>query len=282
MDHSGPSLKKDRFSKLPRYWLKNSLMVPWGLRAAATTDPFLNPRGISWKPTTGEVTAALKIYITLVAMADDKKQEKNVGKHSLQTTYEEIQLYLKLSRSSVREGLRLLEATDAVERLCYKPLAYRIKGLDQERKDEWTGFAKLPKGHIFGNRRFSSAEPIMLAEYPNRGESAMNGLLLYLFFLSVCQRDTNVSLVSYRRIGERTGIYENRLRRALDVLINHDLISVLRLNNESTYEAFGLPAPSTRLAGTPNAYLIKGLAGRKYNERVNTLQDYIENQGSSS
>jgi hypothetical protein len=240
--------------------------------------PFLNPGGLSWQPTSGEVIAALKIYIALVAMADDKKQVRNVGKYCLRTTYEEIQLYLKLSRAMVRQGLRLLEATNALERLGFKPLVYRIKGLDENRKDEWKGHVKLPKGHLFGARRYSSANPIMLADYPSRGVTAMNGLVLYLLLLSVCQRDNNVALISYSRIDERTGIYGKRLRKALDVLINHDLISVLRLNDESTYEAFGLQIAGSELVGTPNAYLIKGIRGRKYNERVNTMEDYVSHR----
>ena len=102
----------------------------------------------------------------------------------------------------------------------------------------------------------------------------MNGLVLYLLLLSVCQRNTNVSLIAYDRIQERIGLGSQEVRQALDVLINHDLISVLRVTNESTLEAFGLPMPAKALAGSPNVYLIKGLKGRKYNERVNTLEDY--------
>lgn len=272
MSDPGPGLKEDRFSPIPRYWLSQS---PWTLVRAAKIDPFLCPTGLSWRPTAGAVIAALKIYITLVAMADDKKQERNVGKHCLRTTYEEIQLYLKLSRAMVCEGLKLLEHTDAIERLGHKPLVYRVKGLDQGRPDEWKGHAKLPKGHLYGLRRYSSANPIMLAEYPSRGRAAMHGLALYLLLLSVCQRDTNVALISYKRIQERTGFHSLEVRQALDVLINQNLITVLRVSDEATFEAFGLPMPGQSLAGTPNVYLIKGLKGRKYNERINTLQDYV-------
>ncbi len=277
MSDQSTSLREDRFSPIPRYWLGlTGHSPPWSLARATKHHPFLYPTGLPWRPTTGGVIAALKIYIALVAMADDKKQERNVGKHCLRTTYEEIQLYLKLSRALVCEGLKLLEATDALERLGYKPLVYRIKGLDRERADEWKGHVKLPKGHLFGLRRFSSNNPpIMLSEYPSRGKAAMNGLVLYLLLLSVCQRHTNVALIAYDRIEERTGLGSQEVRQALDVLINHDLISVLRVSNESTLEAFGLPMPAKALAGTPNVYLIKGLkGGRKYNERINTLEDY--------
>src|SRR5690606_7084682 len=112
----------------------------------------------------------------------------------------------------------------ALERLGYKPLGYRVKGLDPERSDEWKGHVKLPKGHLFGLRRYSSDNPIMLSEYPSRGKTAMNGLVLYLLLLSVCQRHTNVALIAYDRIEERTGLSSQEVRQALDVLINHDLI----------------------------------------------------------
>jgi hypothetical protein len=272
------TLRKDRFSPLPRHWLGKTGHSPWQL-AKAAQPPYITD--LSWQPTTGEVTAALKIYITLIAMVDDEKQTRNVGANCLRTTYEELQLYLKLSRALIREGLKLLEATDAIARLGYKPLVYRVKGLDQKNKEEWRGHVKLPKGHLFGMRRYSSANPIMLADYPTRGMAAMNGLVIYLLLLSVVQRNNNVALISYDRVYERTGIRSKNLRKALDLLINHDLITVLRLNNESTFEAFGLPVTDAELRGTPSVYLPKGLKGRKYNERVNTLEEMLNQRLSA-
>jgi hypothetical protein len=265
-------LRKERFSPLPRHWLGKEGHSPWQL-AKATQFPYKSD--LSWQPTTGEVTAALKIYITLVTMVDDEKQTRNVGANCLRTTYEELQLYLKLSRALIREGLKLLEATDAIERLGYKPLVYRVKGLDKNNKEGSGGHVKLPKGHLLGMRRYSSANPIMLADYPTRGVAAMNGLVIYLLLLSVVQRNDNIALISYDRVLQRTEIHGKHLRKALDLLINHDLVTVLRLNNESTFESFGLPVTDTELRGTPNAYLLKGIKGRKYNERVNTLEDLL-------
>lgn len=282
MSDQNTGLREDRFSPIPRYWLGKVGGSPWALASVTRVkrwELLLGlplPLGLLRKPTAGDVIAALKIYIALVAMADDKKQERNAGKHCLRTTYEEIQLYLTLSRAKVCEGLKLLEAADAIERLGYKPLVYRIKGLDPQRPEEWKGHVKLPKGHLFGMRRFLSNHPIMLAEYPSRGQTAMNGLVIYLLLLSVCQRDTNISVISYDRMMERTGLSSKDIRQAIDVLINHDLISVLRITDESTLEAFGLPMPAQALKGTPNVYLIKGVKGRKYNERINTLEDYAK------
>ncbi|SFL93158.1 hypothetical protein SAMN04487868_1161 [Marinobacter salarius] len=280
MSDQSTSLREDRFSPIPRYWLGKERCSPWALAKVTRTDPLTVslgvplPMGLSKTPTAGQVIAALKIYIALVAMADDKKQERNVGKHCLRTTYEEIQLYLKLSRAMVCEGLKLLEAADAIERLGYKPLVYRIKGLDPKKPEEWKGHVKLPKGHLFGMRRYSSDLPIMLADYPSRGKAAMNGLVIYLLLLSVCQRDTNVSLISYDQIQKRAGLFSKDVRQAIDILVNHDLISVLRVTDETTLEAFGLPLPTQALKGSPNVYLIKGVKGRRYNERINTLENY--------
>lgn len=281
MSDENTSLKADRFSPMPRYWLGKVGGSPWLLASATRVERWEVmlglplPLGLPRKPTAGEVIAALKIYIALVAMADDKKQERNAGKYCLRTTYEEIQLYLKLSRAMVCEGLKLLEAADAIERLGYKPLVYRIKGLDPTKPDEWKGHVKLPKGHLFGMRRYSRELPIMLAHYPSRGKAAMNGLVIYLLLLSVCQRDTNVSLISYDQIQKRTGLFSTDVRQAIDILVNHDLISVLRVTDETTLEAFGLPLPAQALKGSPNVYLIKGVKGRRYNERINTMENYV-------
>lgn len=266
---------RDWYSPLPQYWIGKSNDNLKGLinRADPNYEPFLG----SGLPglTSGEVIAAFKIYICLVLMAHDKKQEKNVGKNKVRTTYEEIQLYLKISRSMVSRGLKLLEQTHAIERTGYKPLVYRVCGLEKERDGEWKGFVSIPKGHLFGHRRNSSAEPIMLSEYPNRGAAAMNGLALYLLLVSVTQRDSNVALITYAKIQERIGLSNREIRKALDLLINHDLLSVLRVTNETTFEVLGLEVAPNILLGSPNAYLIKGLKGRRYNERVNTLEDYV-------
>lgn len=267
-------LSKDRFSPLPRYWVSKDGPSPWWLAIIARGEfPLLPKNFLKHTPTTGAVTAALKIYIVFVSMADDDVQRKRVGRYCVKTTYEEIQGYLKLSRAMVRQGLGLLEETEAIERLAYKPLVYRIRGLDRDSEEGQAGHVKLPKGHLYGLRRHARANPILLAEFPTRGPAAMNGLALYLLLLSVVRRDNNIALISYDRIGERTRMSSKQIRQGLDLLINHDLISVLRLNNESTFEAFGLPVPIAARRGTSNVYLIKGLKGRAYNERVNTLNE---------
>tara|TARA_R110001599_G_scaffold70304_2_gene197314 strand:+ start:2492 stop:3349 length:858 start_codon:yes stop_codon:yes gene_type:complete len=269
-------LTKDRYSPLPRHWLSMDGPSPWWLAKTARRTIPVYPPIFPDPPTAGAVTAALKIYIALVAMADDDNQRKRVGRYAVKTTYEEIQQYLKLSRAMVREGLKLLEQCHAIERTGHKPLVYKITGLDRNTEEGAKGFVKLPKGHLYGNRRQSSTLPITLANYPTRGVDAMNGLALYLLLLSVVQRDNNVAMISYERIKERTDMSSKQIRQGLDLLVNHNLISVLRLNNEETFEAFGMPVPETILRGTPNAYLIKGLKGREYNQRVNTLDEMIK------
>lgn len=270
-------------SPLPHFWIgRKTNILPQLLESIEYREneaETIAPR--RFKP--GELTAALKLYITLVLMAHDEKQERNAGKGCVKTTYEEFILYLKLSRPMVARGLRILEDFGAIERIGIKPLIYRVRGLDGSITAEWQGYAWLPKGHLFGDRRRNSAKPIMLANYPIRGASAAHGLALYLLLVSVTQRNSNVSLITYSKMNERLGLTNHQLRRAIDLLVNQELIWVLRVTTQEAFEALGLAVPEVVLKGAPNAYLIRGLRGRSYNGRVNTLDDYYElakgNQG---
>lgn len=271
-------LSPSRFSWLPRYWVnqggasKLARMASQRL-AARKINRSLEPL-LSY-PSCGAVIAALKLYILFGCMADDKRLSRNVGPGCLKTTYDELQHYLGMSRAMVRQGLALLELHGAVERLEFKPLVYRIPELVKPEGEGWAGVFKIPKGHLFGLRRHSKENPIALADFPNRGQAAMNALVLYLILLSVCQRDDNIAYISYSQMGVRAYLSNNEIRRALDVLINGDLISVLRVTNEATFEALGLPTQGRRFQGAPNVYLLKGIHSRRgYNQRINTPEDY--------
>ncbi|ENO17113.1 hypothetical protein J057_00569 [Marinobacter nanhaiticus D15-8W] len=256
---------QNRFSKMPRNWIATDR--PAYLAHFVGQEIQLEESAKKTLIASGDVIAALKIYMLLVAMADDVKQQKHVGEGRVRTTYDEIGLYLKLSRAKIRNGLALLEWSNAIIRLEKKPLLYELSNYHPK------NFYKLPKGQLYGYR--PSSEPIALARFPNRGVFAMRALVLYLLILSVCQRDNNVSLILYSTMADRTGIPQNGIRQAIDHLVNHQMISVIRVTNEETLEAFGIPI-LIKGKGSPNAYLIHGLKGKAYQDRVNTMTNWLE------
>lgn len=261
-------------SPLPHYWVGKKINSLAHLIYKAR-DKKIEGEVVSQKELTpGDLVAALKIYICLVLQSHDKKQEQNVGKGKVRTTYEELILYLGLTRPMVARGLRVLENHGAVERVGTKPLIYRIKGSDQDVADEWMGFTWLPKGYIWGSKDRKSKRLVILSGYPNRGAAAAHGLALYLLLVSVAQRNSNVALITYGKMSSRLGLSNQEIRAAIDLLVNHGFISVLRAIDSQTFEALGLTVPEEILSGSPNAYLIKGLRARAYNENVNTLRDY--------
>ena len=59
---------------------------PWWLAKTARRTIPVYPPIFPDPPTAGAVTAALKIYIALVAMADDDNQRKRIGRYAVKTT----------------------------------------------------------------------------------------------------------------------------------------------------------------------------------------------------
>ena len=114
-------------SPLPHYWIGKKVNSLAHLIYKAR-DTKIEGEVVSQKELTpGDLVAALKIYICLVLQSHDKKQEQHVGKGMVRTTYEELILYLGLTRPMVARGLRILENYGAVERMGTKQLVYRIK-----------------------------------------------------------------------------------------------------------------------------------------------------------
>jgi len=206
-------------------------------------------------PTTGSVIAALKLFLMLAMLADDDKHRKRFGSnYVVRTTYDELQGALQLSRAMISRGLRILEATGAIVRWEWKPIVYELTKMPSS-----DAFLRIPKGHLYERRIRDSSKPTRLAHLPNRGEVTMHALILYLLLLSALKGRSQLSVFTYRQIEKRTNMPRRKIRQAIDMLVNHGLVAVLRAIDEQDMLDLGLPIEMHPGRGTLNVYAIHGL-----------------------
>lgn len=183
---------KTLWSKLPSRWIRDG-----GLRAFEASG----------------AAAALKVYLALVMFANFKPSLASPVAGTAALTFSQLEALCGISRRSIAGGLRLLEAharitTDA-DGAAHR---YVLAGFDD------SGWAKVPKAHLLAEHRFDAV--------PIRGVLHLDALKLYLTLLSFRANDSSQALLSYDKIGHYTGIPRPRIRRAIDVLINHEWLSL--------------------------------------------------------
>jgi hypothetical protein len=109
---------------------------------------------------------------------------------------------------------------------------YLLTGYDDK------GWAKLPRGHLLDESRFKGVGI--------RGGFNLNAIKLYLALATFRTNNARSVFLSYDKIEKYTNIPRPRIRRAIDVLLNHDWISI-----SSQAVAAGEKKPA-------NVYLLRG------------------------
>lgn len=202
---------------------------------------------------TGRNIAALKVYIAITLFSNfaPNPQFKNAGFSCV--TYDDLSELTGLSRAMVSQGIGCLEDRQLLR-------AHRSNGgnvyelLDYS---EPPGWAKLPKRHILVRQL-----PSVLAHLQNRGRLALESLKLYLLIAAFRDSKSDLTLISYEKIAEYTNIPRPHIRKAIDSLINHDLVKFVRdqdpleevnnrLNPANKYRLIGLSEFARRPAGQP-------------------------------
>jgi hypothetical protein len=90
------------------------------------------------------------------------------------------------------------------------------------RRGDEISFTKIPAAQL------RSALPHL----PTRGFHALDALKVYAALLTVRDRNSDKAFIGHRKLATRSGVQPRRLRAAIDVLINHRLVHVIR--EEST------------------------------------------------
>jgi hypothetical protein len=205
---------KTVWSKLPSRWVREGALHAFQARG---------PRGD---------TAALKLYMALALFAHFKPTEAAAA-GSVRLTFSELEQLCDISRRSIAQGLRRLEWHGRIHthRIGH---AQRYVLADYEE----TGWAKLPRAHLLTDRRFHS--------FGIRGELHLDALKLYLALLTFRANDASQVLLSYDKIEHYTGIARRHIRRAIDVLLNHEWLAITS------------HVPESRHRHPINLYLLRG------------------------
>jgi hypothetical protein len=171
----------------------------------------------------GAHMSALRVYLALALMAD-------FSTRSVAISWSKLQSITGLSRPMVMKGIKtakemgLIDIDTSGHKHSYTLLA----------EGDTVAFTQIPM--IFRD---------ILSQLPARGFHALDALKVYMTLLTVRRRNSDISAISHRKIVTRTGIQPKRIRAAIDVLINHNLVHVMTAESES----LGHPHNEYRLLG---------------------------------
>lgn len=195
-----------RFSKWPTWWVRDS-------------EKNFFPTGQS----AGVSIAGLKCFIALSLTLDFNSLE------SVQSI-DKLEQLTGLSRPMVIKGLRHLESMTLIE-IMRGGHSHSYKVIESNGQDK--GWAKIPYALAFRE----------LKVLPNRGAVALLTLKVYAVLLSI-RPNMSVSVsISYEKLLAYTNGQRSDVRRALDILVTHRLISCRKaddMNAPNIYTILGI------------------------------------------
>ncbi|BCS42453.1 MULTISPECIES: hypothetical protein [Pseudomonas] len=205
--------------------------------------------------------AALKVYLAVCTRA---KYETGIAR----TTYPELSELVGMSRSVIARSLRILEAHQLLRRDSPNSRAGSIIYVTRWLEDK--GFAKIPKSWLYhgrgaGEERAPKPEQrlVKLNAFKFHKRISLQALKAYIALIAMRSKDGKdghgLTVISYDRISDLTGIPRHSVSMAVTLLLEMNLIS---FRPGSYSEGDGQDFDRT------NRYLIKGL-----NLRFRALED---------
>lgn len=179
------------FRQLPVWWVRDEV----GLK-----------RFTGGKSSGGSI-AALKCLLGIV-LSDFSNQ-------AIKVSYTDLEAITGLSRPMVIKAVRKLEGERIVavdrggNRNVYQ-LVYSSSDM---------GWAKVPYDRLKQS----------LCRFPNRGDASLSALKIYIYILALRPNPTRDVKITHETLRDRTGLQKNRIRPGIDLLINHILIHVHRV-----------------------------------------------------
>ena len=225
---------EDRFARLPNAWIYDD-----GLRRFRTRS---RDRGASG--------GALMVLVAILVKArNDSDDRAGPLQGSASLTYEELEHLTDLSRASISKGLRLLEQEGVIRTVHEgqgRKNRYFVRDYGADDK-----YGRLSATRMYGG---SAGERLRtLHDLSIRNETDVNALKIYLFLCAAYDRGRYGALVNYKTIAEKTGVAENKIRRALSVLYEHNLARV------SEYEVKDGDPTLAHPDNPPNFYRVLGI-----------------------
>jgi len=178
--------------------------------------------------------AALMLLIVIAHHADAE-----LG--TVRLTYDRLSELTSLSRAKVAGGLKVLTSMGLIKpRTSHSPLELA----DFDPTARW---AKLPARRLYAHGRVE-----MFVEMTLRKPVELHALKLYLLFVAMRDRKTNLAHLTYKGIESYAGVEGKAIKRALNVLAANGAVHIEHL-------------PSTQSQyGVANAYRVAGIDDRRH------------------
>lgn len=197
---SPPSLKKgndmaSQFSKCPTWWIRNGILKS----------------GFKGGNKTGESIAGLKCIIAISHSANFYSMEAELS-------YSALEKLTGLSRPMVSKGIDLIQRLGLIE--IEKGYRNKYKLISENGYDVY--WAKLPLNYLRKE----------LPKIYNRGRVTLFALKFYFQLLSDRPNGSVVMHMTYDTINIKVGTQPRDIKPAIDLLFNHNLISVAKAEAE--------------------------------------------------
>lgn len=184
------------WSKMPSRWVRQGGLKQFRAKSAGTN------------------AAALKLYMTVAMFANFKASPDIVVPGFARLSFSNLEDLCNISRQYVGCGLKVLASHELVDiHKTGNANGYFLTGYDD------IGWAKLPRSYLL-------EKTSRFAGLPIRGVLHLEALKLYLALVTFRDNNAQTVWLSYDKIEEYTGIPRRRIRRSIDVLINHEWISL--------------------------------------------------------
>lgn len=177
-----------KWGSFPSGWVTNQVL------------PGLEARG----GLTGTHIGALKLYLAISLAADFHSRR-------LEITSDDLTAVTNLSRPMLKRSFNTLKASGILAIHPGRPLTYELLNPTGE-----VFFAKLPYGRA----------SLALRKLPNRGESVLAALKIYLILLRYRDTFSSDTAMGHEKLQLYTGVRPNLIRSGLDHLVNHALIHI--------------------------------------------------------
>lgn len=194
----GLAYRQDRGSESGERQMK------WGSFPSGWLTAQLLPRLEARAGLTGTHLCALKLYLAISLAADFRSRK-------LEITNDDLTIATNLSRPMLKRSFDALTALGILAIHPGRPFTYEL--LDP------TGgsiFAKVPYGRA----------SLTLRKLPNRGESVLAALKIYLILLRFRETSSSDASIGHEKLQQYTGVRPNLIRSGLDHLVNHALIHI--------------------------------------------------------
>lgn len=200
------------WARMPSDWIRNEEL-----------------KNLSWSRIGSDGTAALGIYAALVIKAnrdgisEPSLRDRPIDQIVTGATYDDLQDLTHLSRSKLSGGIRVLQQKNLLTLQGNSRARNYLVGGSREAK-KW---APLPH-----NPWFSPSDGLIpLRTFTFRNKTEFQAMKLYMLLAAFRDNASRQTHISYPTITAYSGIDRNDIRRAISLLIDHELVHVT--NSES-------------------------------------------------